>query len=194
MFYYTHFEKHPDILKNAKKSFPFLFDLWLSEESIEVRYHLIDFIEKKYWEICIPEKNSDGIPLPIRLKNWETLYWSLSHTDWYGAFSISDTPTGIDIADDRKRDVSLFSAHSDEEYIMLWGKNWDNFYTLWTAKEAIIKQDHLTLDILHFLKLRELIDTGVYIFWLREKRYILQSQKHWELFLSVIISPWNMVS
>jgi phosphopantetheinyl transferase len=77
------------------------------------------YIEKQYDEVHIPEKDSDGVPLPFHLKNGSVLYWSVSHTDRYGAYSLSDTPTGIDIAEYRERDISLLDIHQSKEYTLL---------------------------------------------------------------------------
>lgn len=48
-------------------------------------------------------------------------------------------PTGIDIAENEERNISLLDTHSISEYDIMAGNNWNNFYILWTAKESIIK-------------------------------------------------------
>jgi phosphopantetheinyl transferase len=82
----------------------------------------------------------DGRPLPITIDGGQSLiYWSVSHSEDYVAYIVGTTRVGIDIALFRERSESLLDVHKDEEYAILGEKNWNHFYKLWTAKEAIIK-------------------------------------------------------
>lgn len=67
------------------------------------------------------------------------MHWSISHSENYVAFIVSERPTGIDIAEHEERDSSLLESHPMSDYDILGGKNWNNFYILWTAKESVIK-------------------------------------------------------
>lgn len=78
--------------------------------------------------------------------NTRNIYWSISHSKEYIAYSVSDYRTGIDIAEYEERDLSLLDTHREIEYKLLGAKNWKNFYLLWTAKEALIKAHGDLLD------------------------------------------------
>jgi hypothetical protein len=61
----------------------------------------------------------------------------------------------IDLEIYKERDLSLLDQFNLEEYNVLWWKNWDNFYILWTAKESVIKYNLSDLNDLSKIKLLE---------------------------------------
>ncbi len=189
-----HFEYHPkspQILQIAKDKYPYLTQEWLSDESIEARYHLLEFLAREYGYHGVLEKDYNGRPIPIIIHNLEftiILYWSISHSENYGAFIISDTQAGIDIAEIRERNSSLFSTHSDQEYILLWGKNWNNFYILWTAKEAIIKSIGGELDDMRDIWLIYSQGENISEFAMESKKYRIQSIIHDQYIISYLVS------
>jgi 4'-phosphopantetheinyl transferase len=79
-------------------------------------------------------KNED-VPLPVR--GW---HWSLSHKPEFVAGAVSPVPVGIDLELPGPRHPGLFDkAGTDAEWACLGGRNWPNFFRLWTAKEAVLK-------------------------------------------------------
>ena len=157
MHYFEYHSKSPDIFEKAKIQYPWLFSEWLPDESIEARYHLLEYLETEYrWKGRL-EKDVSWVPIPIFCpdRGKKKVYWSLSHSENFTAYIVSDSPTGIDIAEYEERDESLLSTHTDTEYNLLGSKNWQNFYILWTAKEAILKKNWGTLDDMKHIFLRE---------------------------------------
>lgn len=175
MISYTIRHKKIENLKKAQEKYPWLFLESLSDESREVRFLLLEFLEERYGYRGNLEKSLNGKPIPIITSIWQVLYWSISHSDNFLAYSLSDTPTGIDIAEFQERDISLLDTHSKSEYQILWGVNWNNFYLLWTAKEAIIKAYWNSLDQMNSIMLRDVFWDGRYSFEFENKRYTIQS-------------------
>ena len=85
-------------------------------------------------------------------KNGE-IFFSISHKKNYVAVAISRKEIGIDLEILQERDKSLFNYFTEKEWSNLEGKNWQNFYILWTAKEALIKKLQLKLDNLRDINL-----------------------------------------
>ncbi len=189
-----HFEYHPkspQILQIAKDKYPYLTQEWLSDESIEARYHLLEYLSKEYSWHGVLEKEKNGKPIEFIIHNWEwitVLYWSISHCAHYIAFIIADTPVGIDIAEYHERDTSLLSIHRDSEYSILWGKNWHNFYILWTAKEAIIKSIGGELDDMRDIWLIYSQGENISEFAMESKKYRIQSIIHDQYIISYLVS------
>jgi hypothetical protein len=65
----------------------------------------------------------------------------------------SDKKIWVDIEVYRERDLNLLDKFSEDEYEILWWKNWESFYILWTAKESILKLENLKLDNIWKIKL-----------------------------------------
>jgi hypothetical protein len=186
MYTLEYHKKYREILLSAWEKYADFFDHSISDESIEARYGLYEYMFDHYGIIPALEKNQDGIPENIEFTfEWRSmsLYWSLSHTENYVGSILSDLPTGIDLAEYRERDDALLWIHDDREYTLLWGKNWENFYLLWTAKESIIKLDHLVLDDASTIILDSIISSG-YIFCFSWKKYIIHTKREQDLFIS----------
>ncbi len=83
----------------------------------------------------------NGNPVQI-----ESSHFSISHKDWICLIGISNKPIWVDIEFLSKRDLSLFSYFSAEEFNLSWKSDWEWFYILWTAKESIIKCIWAILD------------------------------------------------
>ena len=174
MHHFEYYKRSDETLRIAKNKYSWMISDTLSDESIEVRYHLLEYLSQEFWFSGILTQDAHGWPIPISLiqsHEWAShisrflslqepqkqrkLYWSLSHSENYLAFIISDTPTGIDIAEYEERDDALLALHKEEEYALLGGRNWHNFYLLWTAKEAIIKSIWWILDDMKNISVRE---------------------------------------
>lgn len=174
MYHFEYHQKSPDTLQNVKLDYDFLFHEWFSDESIEARYHLLEYLSREYTYHGVLEKEVSGKPIPVDVGR-KKIYWSLSHSENYVAFIISDSPTGIDIAEYRERDASLLDTQSDDEYDILWGKDWVNFYILWTAKESLIKAVGNTLDDMKDISLLEKISDSESLFGFRQKNYRIKT-------------------
>ena len=72
-------------------------------------------------------------------KNASLYYSSISHKKDLVFIWVSDYNIWVDIEIFKGRDTSLLDTFSDYEYELIWWKNWESFYVLWTSKESIIK-------------------------------------------------------
>jgi phosphopantetheinyl transferase len=135
-----HHQKSPEIPLLARKEYPWLSRRNLSDESVEARYYLLEYLSEAFGFSGELEQDADGKPLPILIPRQPQRYWSISHSANYVAGIVSLHPTGIDIAELSERHISLQGTHSEAEYARIGGKNWRNFYRLWAGKEAIIKK------------------------------------------------------
>jgi phosphopantetheinyl transferase len=179
MHHYAYHKRSWDILTLARKSYPWLLESLFSVESIEVRYWLLEYLNREYSYYGRLEKNNEGQPIPILTP--EKVYWSLSHSDNFVAYIIASYPVGIDIVDVVIRDPSLLESHSEAEYLLLGGKDWYNFYILWSAKETIIKLCGWALDDMCDIHLREISGESEYIFefsWEIHKINIIKEINH----------------
>lgn len=48
MHYYEYHPKSPEILQKAKQKYSWLFDMNYSDESREVRYHILEYLHREY--------------------------------------------------------------------------------------------------------------------------------------------------
>jgi len=81
------------------------------------------------------QQNADGAPLPN-----SGFYWSLSHKRQWAAAVIARSPVGIDIEHVAPRSSDLHEkVGTPAEWERLGGRGWENFFRLWTAKEATLK-------------------------------------------------------
>lgn len=262
MHYYEYHLKSTTILSQASKKYAWLFSWWLSHESIEVRYYLLEYLCREYWYRWILEKDEKGKPIPITLqssvllwlkvpklllwlnhfsiyfrfifgnlknspvlknygvkqfqispkissidtknssnkeakdtlkikkkeiKQWIQLYWSISHSENYVAFIVSDAPTGIDIVEYRERDPSLLDIHRDSEYEILGEKSWINFSIFWTAKESIIKLLWWHLDDIANIACIEKQTNNISLFAFQHEKYRIQTFMQDSIIISYII-------
>lgn len=106
----------------------------LSDESIVARYEILKETDK------LIEKDINNIPL------FNDFYWSISHKKNIVFVWTSDKQIWIDIEILKERSKEIYNVHNNEEYKLLWGKNIENFYKLWTIKESIIKLNLSSID------------------------------------------------
>ena len=188
MYYQEYHKKSQEVLDMIQDKYPFLLSAEFSDESIEVRYHLFEHLLREYNYMGWLEKDQNGRPVPINIGWWVNLHWSISHSENYVAFIISEQPTGIDIAEYEERDSSLLASHPMSDYDILGGKNWNNFYILWTAKESVIKLIWWKLDTMNEIHLKQIISLGVYEFAYLGQTYWIQSTSEDNIYLSYIPS------
>ena len=108
---------------------------WTYTESLVARY----LIEKN--------KNLQGAKDPCYS------FSSISHKKNLVFIATSDNKIWVDIEIYKQRWIDLLDTFSDGEYSILWWKNWDNFYILWTAKESCIKFLNLKLEDMKWISL-----------------------------------------
>ena len=65
-------------------------------------------------------------------------FFSASYSDRRLFLAFSEEKIWVDIEQVKPRTSSLLDKQS-KELQLLWGENWDKFYRLWTAKEALLK-------------------------------------------------------
>ncbi len=84
----------------------------------------------------------------IKTSPWynKNSFFSISHKENLVFIGIHNKKIWIDIEIIKKRDNSLLNTVSKNEFSLLWWKNWENFFYIWTAKESIIKLKWLILD------------------------------------------------
>ena len=134
----------PELIAKAHSCLPEAVCVDRTDESVIARYLIVETVANQ-WNVpdFLPTCDAEGRPL------WEeNIFWSLSHKEDWIAVAVSDHPVGIDVEVLVPRNPSLFSLFSESEWRVLGEKTWSNFYCLWTAKEALIKQERATIDLL----------------------------------------------
>lgn len=128
----------PELIKLAKAKFS--SKTALSDKQLVARYLISETLEKKYGiKNFFPEKN--------RFQYFsEDVFWSISYKGDFIATIVSDKKVGIDLELLENKNVNLFNFFSEKEWRNIGNKNWENFYIIWTGKEAIIKKISGTLD------------------------------------------------
>ncbi|MFQ5489821.1 MAG: 4'-phosphopantetheinyl transferase family protein [Phycisphaerae bacterium] len=85
-------------------------------------------------------QNAARAPVPV-----DGIFWSLSHKPAWTAGVVADGPVGIDIEAIVPRANQLLFAKvaKPDEWALIGQTDWDNFFRLWTAKEAALKANGL---------------------------------------------------
>ncbi|MDP7420351.1 MAG: 4'-phosphopantetheinyl transferase superfamily protein [bacterium] len=100
------------------------------------------------------EKDHRGAPLPH-----EGTYWSLAHKPDYAAAVCGPIPLGIDIEEIAPRREDLFDYIAGRsEWNLFDEKTWDNFFRVFTAKEAILKVTGDGITKLSRCRVKEIVD------------------------------------
>lgn len=117
-----------------------LISNWKKIESIVWRYMIKNFLYDKYW--------IDEAQLDFDLYQFDNkIFRSMSHIQDYVFLWIARNKIWLDIEYVKKRDKSLLDKFYNLEYKNLaFGKDWNSFYIIWTAKESLIKKLNLKLD------------------------------------------------
>ena len=162
----------PELIKTSQKFFweDFCNELknqkpWTYNESLVARYLI---------------KNSPLFfktsPLAPLLKGEGN--YSISHKKNLVFVWISEEKIWVDIEILKKRDENLFEKFDKKEYEILGEKNWENFYILWTAKEAIIKYENLKLDDIEEIILENVEMFGKNISWINFQKKLFLNFKN----------------
>jgi len=156
-------EKYLDSLKNKPK------------ESILARFLISQLVEKYYWiKNFLPKIDKNGVPV---FEN--DIFWSISHKKDLVFVWVAKEKFWLDLEIIKTRDENLLDIFEDKEYKLLWGKSWENFYILWTGKEAIIKKNLWKLDDMKKFKLEKVENISKNIWWIK--------------FNKKLIITWNLV-
>ncbi len=125
-------------------------------------------------------------------------YSSISHKKDLVFIWVSDKKIWVDIEIIKKRDAHLLEKFSNTEYSLLWQTDWNSFYALWTAKEAIIKYENLLLDDIENILLDNVEEYLWNVSWImfqyklvfcyNNKQFIVYYWKEKSLAFSVCIS------
>lgn len=85
----------------------------------------------------MPKWNRDDGGKPLPTDGW---YWSISHKPAWAGGVVNDRPVGIDVESvaPRREEMSAEAA-GDAEWALFDARSWENFFRIWTAKEAVIK-------------------------------------------------------
>lgn len=103
--------------------------------SISWRYLISDSMSKHYgMRYYIPLTSEDWTPIFT-----DNVYWSLSHKDDIVFVWTAEQRVWVDLEVVRPRSPEVFNLFSEKEQAIIWEKNFENFYLIWTAKESLIK-------------------------------------------------------
>jgi hypothetical protein len=145
------------------------------KQSLAGRYRLAQIAKSKFNKHFIPSIWDNGAPLP---HNW--FHWTLSHTE-KAVMIVLDTRTiWCDIEKIEEKGEYTKNQFSEKEYSIMWGRGWNEFYRIWTAKEALIKIIPLsTLWLIESMELVKKENTVSSISWISFD-YILTCRLKWK--------------
>ena len=126
-------------------------------------------------------------------------FFSASYSDRWLFLAFSEEKIWVDIEQVRPRASSLLDKRS-EELKLLWEENWENFYRLWTAKEALLKATNTeNLDQIWNIQLVKVKNTSepsfqvyfdkILFLDLNNQQYEVRSFCHEDLIGAVCIIP-----
>lgn len=126
-------------------------------------------------------------------------FFSASYSDRWLFLVFSEEKIWVDIEQVRPRASSLLDKRS-KELQLLWEENWDNFYRLWTAKEALLKATNTeNLDQIWNIQLVKVKNTSepsfqvhfdkILFLELNNQQYEVRSFCHEDLIGAVCIIP-----
>lgn len=82
----------------------------------------------------------------------DTHYFSYAHTDDFVLVAVNDSKVGVDLEIIKPRDTSLLHQyHTELEHV--GRSDWQSFYVMRTAKEALIKYLDLSFDAIESIQL-----------------------------------------
>lgn len=138
----------PELIMLAERYFPSLYLEQLEGrkryyEGVAARYLVSRLIDHRFGvKDYFPESTPKGIPVFP-----ENLYWSIAYADQKAFVATDDKPVGVDIERVVMRNPLLFSVFSPQEWRSMGKMDWNQFYKMWTAKQALLKKNHSeTLD------------------------------------------------
>jgi len=123
------------------------------------------------------------------------IFWSISHKTNLIFIWFTDRKIWIDIEIIKTRWKEIYNLHKIVEYHLLWNKNLENFYRLWTIKESVIKLNLSWIDYLEKIQILKVIKkTNIFdnikfdleIYWEFENNdFICYNWIDWDMIYSV---------
>jgi phosphopantetheinyl transferase len=114
------------------------------------------------------QQSESGAPL----QRADGHHWSISHTRWWAAAVVADQPVGIDLECIRPRREEFFDeVGTRDDWSIVGEKHWDNFFMLWTAKEATLKANGQGIGRFHHCRVLESIDSASMILMYEERQW-----------------------
>ena len=93
---------------------------------------------------------------PVANEGW---HWSIAHKPRWAGAALSRRPVGLDIEAISPRRTTLYGeVGREQEWSVLGGQSWENFFRLWTAKEATLKANGVGLNRLDSCVLTDVVD------------------------------------
>lgn len=123
-----------------------------------------------------PVFDTDGYGKPY-LKNYESIYFNLSHSEKYVACAVSDSPVGVDIEYIHDIDLNLAKHYfygNEYDYVLDNSNTKKAFFELWVLKESYMKMtglgfrlalDEFCIEIGDEIKLIHGENTGKFGLW-----------------------------
>ena len=119
-----------------------LFAAQAAEDGASISAALLAGAVRAVWRLeALPETALGPQGKPF-FPSHPALHFNLSHSGPYAFCALSDVPVGVDVERLRPRRAALAKrALSEEEsaWYVSRGRRWEDFYTLWTCKEARVK-------------------------------------------------------
>lgn len=125
-------------------------------------------------------------------------FFSSSYSDHRILFMVADKKIGVDIEKIRERSPIMLDWFSMDDYAILGnGKNWESFFILWTAEEALLKaidaeyiEEAQNFKFLSAEKKEEVFDTLLFQWLLKieykGRNYSIYSWNHkWKIIYSI---------
>ena len=126
-------------------------------------------------------KDERDVPLPNA-----GYFWSISHKRQFAAAVIADAPIGIDIEHITERPRRLHDAlASKSEWDLMPDESWNSFFTLWTAKEAVLKATGTGIADLLRCQLKSLDDSRRMTLFYKDRTWQTESLFHNEHVVAV---------
>ena len=116
-----------------------LFAAQAAEDGASISAALLAEAVRAVWRLeALPETALGPQGKPF-FPSHPALHFNLSHSGPYAFCALSDAPGGVDV--ERRRAALAKRALSEEEsaWYVSRGRRWEDFYTLWTCKEARVK-------------------------------------------------------
>ena len=131
----------PELIGMAERYFPKLYREQLCDkdrylDGLAARYLVSRLVDLRFGvKDYFPESTPQGIPVFP-----EGIYWSIAYAEDKAFVAAAEDPVGVDLEKMVLRNPLLFSVFSMREWEAVGKMDWEHFYRMWTAKQALIKK------------------------------------------------------
>lgn len=116
------------------------------------------------------QQRESGAPMPN--EGW---HWSVSHTRFWAAAVVGRGVVGIDVEQVRPRRMAIWNEIGrDEEWSIAGERNWENFYRIWTAKEAVLKAHGMGVGYVREVELFGAVESMKWSLRFREIPHVIE--------------------